>query len=172
VACRSIGHATGTLRAGWRDGARRTGVEPEEDRHRLICPKARDVNAMGAQHRLRRAVALTWIATALLGPVLAGCTSSRPDSSVSGRAILVGRLPGHGQPFTVGAVRNGKVIKTTEVHPGEYFRLAVPPGHYQIGLWVPGARHSVLYMTCVVPTTVKAGHPSRTNLQCVWHGGG
>jgi hypothetical protein len=129
---------------------------------------------MGIRQRPVRAAVLTWAAAVLLGSLLAGCTNSRvgspAQSSVSGRAILVGRLPGGGRPFTVGAIRDGEIVKTTEVQPGGHFRLAVPPGHYQVGLWIPGAQQTVSYMTCITNTTVKAAHTARTNLQCVWHG--
>jgi hypothetical protein len=129
---------------------------------------------MGTQQRPPRAAVLTCAVAVLLGPLLAGCTNSqagsRAESSVSGRAILVGRLPGGGRSFTVGAVRDGKIVKTTEVRPGGHFRLAVPPGHYQVGLWIPGGHQTVSYMTCITYTTVKAARTSRTNLQCVWHG--
>jgi hypothetical protein len=77
---------------------------------------------MGAQQRPARAVMLTCTAAVLLELALAGCTNpraeSRAESSVSGRAILVGRVPGGSRPFTVGAVRGGKIVKTAEVRPG------------------------------------------------------
>ena len=129
---------------------------------------------MGTWRTPARVAALTFTAAVLLGPVLAGCTNARTQSlagsSVSGRAILVGRVPGDGRPFTVGAVRDGKIVQTAAVRPGGHFRLAVPAGHYQVGLWIPGARRSVFYMTCIVHTTVRTEHTSTTNLQCVWHG--
>jgi hypothetical protein len=129
---------------------------------------------MGTQQRPAWAAVLTCATAVVIGPLLAGCTNSqagsRAESSMSGRAVLVGRLPGGGRPFTVGAVHDGKIVKTTEVRPGGRFRLAVPPGHYQVGLWIPGARQTISYMTCVTQTTVKVAHTSRTNLQCVWHG--
>jgi hypothetical protein len=131
---------------------------------------------MGQLPRLTRAAAgLTSVVAVLLALMLTGCAGSQSnaslsaESSVTGRAILVGRLPGGGRPFTVGAVRDGKIIETAKIQPGGHFRLVVPPGHYQVGLWIPGARLSVPYMSCAVPTTVKPEDTSPLNLQCDWH---
>jgi hypothetical protein len=74
---------------------------------------------VGTWQRPTRVAALTFTAAALIGLVLAGCTNSRTGSraegSVSGRAILAGRLPGDGRPFTIGAVRDGKIVRTAAV---------------------------------------------------------
>jgi hypothetical protein len=131
---------------------------------------------MGQLPRLTRAATgLTSAAAVLLALMLTGCgrspstASSRAEGSVTGRAILVGRLPGGGRPFTVGAVRDGKVMATVKVRPGGHFRLVVPAGHYRIGLWIPGAQLSIHYMSYTGSTTVKTGDTSLLNLNGVWH---
>ncbi len=121
-----------------------------------------------ARPKARSVAALACIAALLFG--LPGCVGPRSASAISGRAILTGRVPGSGRPFTVGAVRNGKIIKTAKVRPGDRFNLTVPPGHYKVGLWIPGTRQSPLYLTCIAHTTVNPGETSTVNLECMWHG--
>jgi len=110
-----------------------------------------------------------------IGLVLAGCTGSPTVSdmgAVTGRPQLVGRVPGGGRPLIVGAIRNGKVIAVARVVPGGHFKLAVPPGRYRVGLWLPGAKlvvpdRSICQSSEAV--TVGAGRTASILLSCVWH---
>jgi hypothetical protein len=114
-------------------------------------------------------------AVVIAGLVLSACTGPARQSSVgsvSGRANLYGRVPGEGRPFTVGAVQDGKVVATAKLHPGGGpFNLAVPPGKYQVGLWIPGIRQlTVAFMTCATDATVHPGRSAVITLTCDWHG--
>jgi hypothetical protein len=90
--------------------------------------------------------------------MLSACTGTPGEGSVSGRANLYGRVPVEGQPLTIGVAHDDKVIATAQVRPGGRFNLAVPPGRYRVGLWVPGTRQlAVVYMTCATDAVVSLG---------------
>jgi hypothetical protein len=105
--------------------------------------------------------------------LLSACAGIPGPGSISGRADLYGRVPGDGQPLTIGAVHDGKVIATAQVRPGGRFNLAVPSGRYQVGLWVPGTRQLTdVYMTCATGATVSPGRSAVITLTCQWHSSG
>lgn len=113
------------------------------------------------------------LALAFAGLLLAGWATGQGSLSglpiLTGRAVLSGRIPGGGRPFTVGAVHDGKVVRKGTILPGGHFTLRVPPGNYQVGLWIPGQRPSASFLACTTQTTVRDGRTTVVNLYCVWH---
>lgn len=123
--------------------------------------------------RRRSAAGASLAALAALALVLPGCAAAAQQGSVTGQAVLSGRVPGGGRPLTVGAVRGGTILATAEIRPtGGRFDLRVRPGRYQVGLWLPGAQQLVpKWMICAAPTNVSvtAGQAAAVTLSCSWH---
>jgi hypothetical protein len=121
----------------------------------------------------RNAVSAPLGAALAFALVLSGCATAVQQGSVAGHALLYGMVPGGGRRLTIGAVGDGKLLAAAKIRPnGGRFDLSVPPGGYQVGLWLPGARQlAPKWMICAAPIKVSVipGRETAVTLTCFWH---
>jgi hypothetical protein len=102
--------------------------------------------------------------------VLAVSSCADPtNSGVVGRIILVGRVPHSHGPYVVGAVSDGKIVRTAHVDQNNHYMLRLPPGRYIVGVWSVGMPELTRNIACTVQVRIVVGSRLNRDLRCVFH---